>query len=83
MGEGKKRKEGFSPSALSHFRFHLSPFPPETPDTQAKASPTRTIADTIVEYQQGQGFLFHTPRNERFKIQAEDKHTPSHQRRPP
>ena len=25
----------FSPSALSVFRFHLSPFPPETPDTQA------------------------------------------------
>ena len=37
--EGEKRKEGrFSPSALSPFRFHLSPFPPEleTPDTQAK-----------------------------------------------
>ena len=34
-GRGKKRKEGFSPSALSLFRFHLSPFPPETPDTQA------------------------------------------------
>ena len=25
----------FSPSALSLFRFRLSPFPPETPDTQA------------------------------------------------
>ena len=25
----------FSPTALSLFRFHLSPFPPETPDTQA------------------------------------------------
>ena len=25
----------FSPSTLSVFRFHLSPFPPETPDTQA------------------------------------------------
>ena len=25
----------FSPSALSLFRFHLSPFPPETPDTLA------------------------------------------------
>ena len=35
-GRGKKRKEGhFSPSALSLFRFHLSFFPPETPDTQA------------------------------------------------
>ena len=29
---------GFSPSPLSLFRFHLSPFPPETPDTQAKMS---------------------------------------------
>ena len=28
--EGEKRKEGrFSPSALSLFRFHLSPFPPK------------------------------------------------------
>ena len=36
MGEGEKRKEGFSPSALSLFRFHLSPFPPETPATQAR-----------------------------------------------
>ena len=26
-----------SPSALSFFGFHLSPFPPEMPDTQAKA----------------------------------------------
>ena len=34
MGEGGEEK-GFSPSALSLFRFHLSPFPPETPDTQA------------------------------------------------
>ena len=35
-GGGGKRKEGrFSPSALSLFRFHLSPFPPETPYTQA------------------------------------------------
>ena len=35
-GRGKKRKEGrFSPSALSLFRFHLSFFPPEKPDTQA------------------------------------------------
>ena len=32
-GEEKGRR--FSPSALSLFRFHLSPFPPETPDTQA------------------------------------------------
>ena len=34
-GEGEKRKGKFPPSALSLFRFHLSPFPPETPDTQA------------------------------------------------
>ena len=27
----------FPPSALSLFRFHLSPFPPERPDTQANA----------------------------------------------
>ena len=38
-GEGEKRKEGFSPSALSLFRFHLSSFPPETPDTQATRTP--------------------------------------------
>ena len=30
MGEG-----GGGRRALSLFRFHLSPFPPETPDTQA------------------------------------------------
>ena len=50
MGEGGGGRRGgvegssksicvrrFSPSALSRklFRFHLSPFPPETPDTQA------------------------------------------------
>ena len=29
--------EGGGGEALSLFRFHLSPFPPETPDTQAKA----------------------------------------------
>ena len=35
-GRGEKKKEGrFSPSALFLFRFHLSPFPSETPDTQA------------------------------------------------
>ena len=27
--------EEFSPSVLSLFRFHLFPFSPETPDTQA------------------------------------------------
>ena len=31
MGEGGEEKT----SALSLFRFHLSPFPQETPDTQA------------------------------------------------
>ena len=35
MGEGGEEKASFSPSALSLFRFHLSSFPPETPDTQA------------------------------------------------
>ena len=34
MGEGGEEK-GFSPSALFLFRFHLFPFPSETPDTQA------------------------------------------------
>ena len=36
MGEGGggEEKGSFSPSALSLFRFHLSPFPPETPNTQ-------------------------------------------------
>ena len=34
-GEGGEEKGSFSPSALSLFRFHLSPFPPETHDTQA------------------------------------------------
>ena len=40
MGEGGggEEKGSFSPSALSLFRFHLSPFPPETPDTQARCS---------------------------------------------
>ena len=51
-------------------------------DKRHEASPTRTIADTIVKYQQGQGFLFNTPRKERFKIQAEDIHSPFLQRRP-
>ena len=35
MGRGEGEKRSFSPSALSLFRFHLSSFPPETPDTQA------------------------------------------------
>ena len=33
-GGGRGRRE--SSSVLSLFRFHLFPFPPETPDTQAK-----------------------------------------------
>ena len=41
MGEWGEEK-GFSPSALSLFRFHLSPFPPETPDTQAIIGRTLT-----------------------------------------
>ena len=37
MGEGVgERRESFSPSALSLFPFHLSSFPPEMPDTQAR-----------------------------------------------
>ena len=41
MGDGGGgRRESFSPSALSFFRFHLSPFPPETPDTQATHTKT-------------------------------------------
>ena len=55
MGEGGGGEEkGFSPSPLSLFRFHLSPFPqkrlilrsfsfsPETPDTQAIISRTKS-----------------------------------------
>ena len=34
-GGGEEKGRRFSPSALSLFHFHLSPFPPETPDTQA------------------------------------------------
>ena len=36
----------FFPSALSLFRFHLSPFPPETPDTQASFCITRELKYT-------------------------------------
>ena len=38
MGEGggaEEKGRRFSPSALSPFHLHLSPFSPETPDTQA------------------------------------------------
>ena len=34
-GETEEKGRCFSPSSLSPFHFHLSPFPPETPDTQA------------------------------------------------
>ena len=46
MGEGGggEEKGSFSPSALSFFRLHLSPFPPETPDTQA----TQTLVHALV-----------------------------------
>ena len=42
MGEGGggEEKGSFSPSALSLFRFHLSPFLPETPDSQASTVKT-------------------------------------------
>ena len=45
MGEGGggEEKGSFSPSALSLFRLHLSPFPPETPDTQA----TQTLVHAL------------------------------------
>ena len=45
-GEREKRKEvrRFSPSALSLFRFHLSSFLPETPDTQAIIWPPGSLA---------------------------------------
>ena len=35
MGEAGGGEEKGAPLALSLFRFHLPPFPPETPDTQA------------------------------------------------
>ena len=40
-GGEEKEKESFSPSALSLFRFHLSPFPPEMPDSQASGGGRR------------------------------------------
>ena len=46
MGEWGEEK-GFSPSALSLFRFHLSPFPPETPDTQAITTPTSWLTHSF------------------------------------
>ena len=42
-GEGEKKGRRFSPSALSHFHFHLSPFLPETSDTQAAKKTTICI----------------------------------------
>ena len=51
MGEarGGVEKGSFSLSALSLFRFHLSPFPPETPDTQAKLEPQPRTAKKTIE----------------------------------
>ena len=48
MGEGGEEK------ALSLFRFHLSPFPPETPDTQANS--TRIPAFTGISVSNVQRF---------------------------
>ena len=42
-GEGEKKGRRLSPSALSHFHFHLSPFLPETSDTQAAKKTTICI----------------------------------------
>ena len=39
--DGGGGRRGFPPSALSLFHFHLSPFRPETPDTQAIFSNSR------------------------------------------
>ena len=44
--EGRGREGRFSPSALSLFRFYLSLFPPETPDTQAR----RIITTSVVRH---------------------------------
>ena len=38
MGEGEGEGEINTSFDLPHFRFPLSPFPPETPDTQAKSA---------------------------------------------
>ena len=47
---GGVEKGSFSLSALSLLRFHLSPFPPETPDTQAKLEPQpRTTKKKTIE----------------------------------
>ena len=46
-GGGEEKGGSFSPSALSLFRFHLSPFPPETPDTQAIPYETKMAARTV------------------------------------
>ena len=46
MGEGVEEK------ALSLFCFHLSPFPPETPDTQANLNriPALTVTDCHIGF---------------------------------
>ena len=43
MGEGEKKERRFSPSALFLFHFYLSPFLPETPESQATKKPTNSI----------------------------------------
>ena len=56
-GEEKGRVRCFSPSALSLFRFHLSPFSPETLDTQATfimyPSPSKISSSTKKSYFSG------------------------------
>ena len=48
-GRGRRERKGFSPSALSLFRFHPSPFPRETPDTQAIfTSALRTVPFVVI-----------------------------------
>ena len=51
-GEGEMRKEGFSPSPLSLFRFHRSPFPQKRLIlrlTQTKRYPRCLMARTTRE----------------------------------
>ena len=50
MGEGGGGEEKGRPSALSFFRFHLSHFPPETPDTQAKKFPPVFVACVALRF---------------------------------
>ena len=57
--------EGGGGEALSLFRFHLSPFPPETPDTQAIAS----LATTILSKQRHRVFTLFTITGKLQKLQ--------------